>query len=42
MFMDDATQKMRGKGNGVELLSTQRLQPFENREHNPESYEDTQ
>ncbi|KAB5538148.1 hypothetical protein DKX38_015681 [Salix brachista] len=33
---------MRGNGNGVELLSTQRLKPFENKEHNPESYEDMQ
>ncbi|XP_011038723.1 PREDICTED: uncharacterized protein LOC105135521 isoform X1 [Populus euphratica] len=40
MFMDDATQKTRGKGNGVELLLTQRLLLFENREHNPASYED--
>lgn len=40
--MDDATQKTRGNGNGVELLSTQRMKPFENKEHNPESYEDMQ
>ncbi|KAF9673944.1 hypothetical protein SADUNF_Sadunf10G0076400 [Salix dunnii] len=40
--MGDATQKMRGNGDAVELLSTQRLKPFENKEHNPESYEEMQ
>lgn len=42
MSTDDATEKARANGNGVELPSTQRLIPFENKEHNPESYEDMQ
>ena len=41
MSTDDATEKARANGNGVELPSTQRLIPFENKEHNPESYEDS-
>ena len=40
--MDYATEKVRENGNGVELPSTQRLIPFENKEHSPESYEDMQ
>ncbi|KAG5240431.1 hypothetical protein OIU76_023307 [Salix suchowensis] len=42
MSMDYATEKVRENGNGVELPSTQRLIPFENKEHSPESYEDMQ